>query len=331
MGKRESDVGRGSIMGALAGDAAGAFLEFLGRTPTLKEVEGAMKMPGGGHFRLAPGQITDDGELTLCLIQALSESKSFEIERIACWYAKWVESNPFDVGNTTRLSIGCTRTEIGRKAAMEKGLAEAMSISARTFCLESKANGSLMRAAPIGVWGHRFSDSELAHYAKLDSCLSHPNPSCWQAVACYIIAIAELMNSNDRVRAFDRAKNWAMRKAEDEVIEWLSLAETNKKTPFQPQDGFVKIAFTHAFRHLFLGTSYSEAIRETLLGGGDTDTNACIVGGLIGAADGFEKIPAVMSDAVVNCDSSKGNHSRPDFLLPKNVFPFLNNLISPNS
>jgi len=44
----------------------------------------------------------------------------------------------------------------------------------------------------------------------------------------------------------------------------------------------VKYGFVHAFRHLRLGTPYVAAITETLLGGGDTDTNACIMGGLSG-------------------------------------------------
>ena len=47
----------------------------------------------------------------------------------------------------------------------------------------------------------------------------------------------------------------------------------------------------HAFRHLVAKTPYVEALRETLAGGGDTDTNACIVGGLIGALHGEAGVP----------------------------------------
>ena len=32
-----------------------------------------MRMPGGGPFRLAPGQITDDSELAMCLMWGLIE------------------------------------------------------------------------------------------------------------------------------------------------------------------------------------------------------------------------------------------------------------------
>ena len=60
------------------------------------------------------------------------------------------------------------------------------------------------------------------------------------------------------------------------------------RRPGYPQPGFVKIAFVHAFRHLRRNSGYLEAVRGVLSIGGDTDTNACIVGGLIGAAEGLE-------------------------------------------
>ena len=60
-----------------------ATLEFLERDPTPEDVAWAISMPGGEDLEVAPGQITDDGELTLCLAQALAESKTFDLEKIA--------------------------------------------------------------------------------------------------------------------------------------------------------------------------------------------------------------------------------------------------------
>jgi ADP-ribosylglycohydrolase len=39
---------------------------------------------------------------------------------------------------------------------------------------------------------------------------------------------------------------------------------------------------------------YYKALKETIRLGGDTDTNACIVGGLIGALVGLHRIPYYM-------------------------------------
>jgi ADP-ribosylglycohydrolase len=198
-------------------------------------------------------------------------------------------------------------------------------------CMHSKANGSLMRATPLGIWGHRLSDDELAYYAQCDSKLSHPNLSCQHAEACYVIAIASLMrNLGGCEAAFQRVKLWAEGNAVQEVRDWLQDAEDNVDVPYEPQIGFVKIAFTHAFRHLLLGSDYTEAIRETLTGGGDTDTNACIVGGLVGAASGVTVIPEGMQRSVLHCDTAMGEH-RPPFVSASQIPDLVDALLDPGA
>ena len=60
------------------------------------------------------------------------------------------------------------------------------------------------------------------------------------------------------------------------------------------------------------------ALRETIRQGGDTDTNACIVGGLIGAAVGVDGIPVLMRKKVLSFDCTKAqNIIRPEFLSVK--------------
>lgn len=49
----------------------GTSLEFANKVINTESVKEAMEMPGGKPHDLAPGQITDDGELTLCLLQGL--------------------------------------------------------------------------------------------------------------------------------------------------------------------------------------------------------------------------------------------------------------------
>ena len=100
------DAALGALLGACAGDAAGATIEFIGRQPTPEEVVWAMRMPGGGTWDVAPGQITDDGELTLCLAHALCEGSEFPLEQIAQNYAAWIQSSPFDRGMTIAQAFG---------------------------------------------------------------------------------------------------------------------------------------------------------------------------------------------------------------------------------
>ena len=240
------------------------------------------------------------------------------------------------MGFTTSYSLGSFRdTDVS-----QSGYAAVMKQSASKMCMGSKANGSLMRISPLGIWGSNLEPTEIANFAIQDTSLSHPNNSCSYAVACYCIAIATLIQQpGKRELAFKSVRGWLDSQADlagdsdryhcwAEVSSWLYDAADNVDVPYFPKIGFVKIAFTHAFRHLLLGSDYKTAITETLLGGGDTDTNACIVGGLIGAAVGIDAIPQEMRDRVLNCDTTKGEHPRPDFLHPKQLDKLIPQLLS---
>ena len=63
-----------------------------------------------------------------------------------------------------------------------------------------------------------------------------------------------------------------------------------------------------------MNNMYHDAIRMTIQQGGDTDTNACIVGGMIGALVGIGKIPKKMVQTLLGLDCRKANRPRPDFL-----------------
>ena len=313
------DAALGAVLGALVGDAAGAVLEFFGRAISPADVEHALTMPGGGTWQVAPGQITDDGELTMSLLNALAEDPEKPLGA-ASHYARWVASDPFDIGATTAASLGCLRHAAWAARAKEAGVEVAMTEAARERCMGSKANGSLMRATPLGVWGARRADRDVIAAAQADARLSHPNASCVDAAAVYVLAIASLVRApGDAALALALVETWASANACEEVRTWLDDASAGKDVPYTPQDGFVRIAFTHAFRHLRAGTPYTAALRETLAGGGDTDTNACIIGGLLGARWGASKVPTSMKAVVLGSDHRRGAHARPDALHPRTV------------
>ena len=310
------EAGRGSVMGALVGDAAGARLEFTGK-PGRSEVKDALAMLGGGCWRTAPGQITDDGEMAMCLMHALAGAASFSIERVAEMYLRWFKSLPFDMGRTTRNGISAA---LGRPAGQ---LHLAMWRASKRDNMGSKANGSLMRIAPLGAWGHRLSEEELVDAARMDSRLTHPHPTCQDCAAVYCAAIRHLVhNPMDSEGAFRTAVEWSQRLEDKEVQAWLSSAQRNEDVGYEPRSGFVKYGFVHAFRHLKCRSSYLDALFETLSGGGDTDTNAAIVGGLVGAFHGEGGIPAPLREAVLDCDTRKGR-SRPEFLQTSTQLPSL--------
>ena len=333
----------GCLLGAFVGDSAGSLLEFQ-NAPSAADVDRAMEMPGGGVHRVLPGQVTDDGELTLSLAHALLEANSvadnapfngFPASIVARWYGRWMQSDPFDAGNTCRTAmyraVGATAADDATHKYADMCMQTALEHSSL-----SKANGSLMRCTPIAICYHRATDDIIASHATADAKLSHPNLTCCMCEALYCIAIAHLIRSpHDRHGACQRVEQyWTQWKTtlfaeidqEEEteqttsqgkqlkknnkqsiieVNDWLYIARTgNGLSPVAyDNQGFIKHAFIYAFYHLYHNTDYTNALRHVLLAGGDTDTNACIVGGLIGAAVGADGIPAEMRRKVMECKS----------------------------
>ena len=173
---------RGALLGAFVGDASGATLEFLGRKPSHEDVERALSMVGGGCWRVAPGQITDDGELALCLARSLAGAQTVDRDKVAEAYVDWFNSGPFDCGNATGNAFG-------RHRARERVTAHLVEEAARQSNLESKANGALMRSIGLGIWSWRLSAEDAANAARSDARLSHPNASCQHANAAYVVAV----------------------------------------------------------------------------------------------------------------------------------------------
>lgn len=298
----ERDRALGAMLGAAVGDAAGGVLEFWRGKMTFEDVAHAMSMPGGGVFRLAPGQVTDDGELMLSLGRGLAlASKRFGVENIARQYKRWIRSGPFDMGGTTQATIGTG------------GTSDAMKLLAYE-CYDSLSNGCLMRAAPLGVHRRGLTEAERAHWASEDCSLSHANTTARNAVACYALAISSLIDDPDVKKAWRTVERFLkLQPGSDWVRAWLKDAKKGIVPPCSIQIGFMKIGFVHAFAHLWAGTSFEGAIAAMLIGGGDTDTNACIVGGLLGARWVAAAIPVEMSRPVLECDTKLGR-PRPAWL-----------------
>ena len=99
--------------------------------------------------------------------------------------------------------------------------------------------------------------------------------------------------------------------------------------------GHVSKAFTLSFHYLlryqrgndeFKKNIYTFAMREIIQNGGDTDTNACIVGGILGALIGIKQIPKEYVDKSLTFDCTKDfteddefGQPRPEFLSLKKV------------
>lgn len=82
----------------------------------------------------------------------------------------------------------------------------------------------------------------------------------------------------------------------EELKSWFAQAKEKKPMPAVENMGWAKIAWTYGMNILYRlttnsipkGISYYNEIKLVIGRGGDSDTNAAIVGGLLGAYLGFK-------------------------------------------
>jgi ADP-ribosylglycohydrolase len=303
----KADRALGSVVGALIGDAAGGTFEFMGRPPTLKEAQAALDLPGGGVFELAPGQFTDDGEMTMALLGALAKGKgAYRQELAALAYCEWEQSNPFDIGLATRAALRVPMAAMTNT----KALAKLVCSQALEHNSASKANGCMMRATPLGIAATGCNIEETIEMVTADVVLTHPNKDCVDSTVAYVLALRHLiLHAGDSIGAIEVANTY-LRESNRLVLSWLNQAIEGNIDPVTKQIGFVKHGFTLAFHFLAFQCSYKESITQTLLMSGDTDTNACIVGGLIGACVGGDAIPKNSMQSLI-CYSIQSLIDRP--------------------
>lgn len=307
-------------MGALLGDAIGSHLDESKGKPKEKDIRSAFDLKGGGHWRLAPGQVTDEGELIVCLASALAaDNQNLEamFNEIGHYYYGWTQSNPVDGSRVPMWTPFATKDGQALQHIEQHGYASAFTAAAQHNAGNLRECGSLMRCIPLAIWGFKLPDKDLYSVVSRECALSHPHEACIFACASYCAAVAHLLQRpGDRRGALDRARAFlqegsSVGKQAAEVLKWLELAVDHSKPlprPYvNPKDrnkftqGFVKIGYTHAFRHLSKGSSFDEAVKEVIAPGGYPGTNATIVGGLVGAAVGVAALDSGRLNAVVNC------------------------------
>lgn len=299
-------------------DAAGARLEFRKKRFTEQEAIDAMHFVGEKSNGISDGQFTDDSEMEICLLQGLIDGKNeegFPVEKIAKEYIKWYKSSPFDIGNTTRMAL------------FEAKNADDMVNNAYEYNEESESNGSLMRCIPIAAFSIYKPVKTILKVASVDASLTHYSEVIQLITGIYCCIISKILSY--RLQFPDKTINIdnlielikdiiANSEIKDMfVIQWVfdALDMTDLSTyDAISNEGHVKHAFM--FFIYFLKNinhfTYEKAMIEVLKCGGDTDTNAKIVGNLFGAYYG-DCVPKYMSDPVLNfdCTKAEGFYKRP--------------------
>jgi len=277
---------RGCLLGQLAGDALGSLVEFK-TAERIRELypRGVTHMTNGGAWNTLAGQPTDDSEMALALARSLVRHGAFDLNAIRQSYIDWVMSNPFDIGHTTFAGLGGSPNH------------------------DSEANGSLMRISPLGIFGWQFSLDTVGAWARADAALTHPNPVCLDTTVLFTQAIAHTTNTGCCAKElYALMLDWARdQNVETSVLNTLLEAADKRPDDYHAQQGWVLIAFQNAIWQMLHAQSAEGGIIDTVMQGGDTDTNAAIAGALLGALHGEDSLPGHWREAILNCRPSTDN------------------------
>jgi len=312
-GEAVSDAGllsraQGCLLGQVAGDSLGSLVELETAAAIARRYpEGLRLLEDGGRWGTLAGQPTDDSEMALALARSILARGRYDPEAALAAYREWYRSGPFDIGATTRAAL------------------------AGYLMAESQANGSLMRASPLGVYAHAMTPAKAANLARQDSPLTHPHRACGDAVAAYVVAVAHAIRHGDGPRAaWEAAVGWARSApADPTVIATLAAAADAPPVREAGSQGFVLVALQNAFYELLHAPSLEAGVVATVSRGGDTDTNAAIAGALLGAVHGRGAVPLQWRQMILSCRPHplRAKHARPERYWPVDVLEVAERLV----
>jgi ADP-ribosyl-[dinitrogen reductase] hydrolase len=276
----------GGIFGLLIGDALGVPYEFHAPEvlPPLVDIE--MTPPAQfprAHMRVPPATWSDDGAQALILLASLLDHSALDMQdfgaRLADWYQNGylaVDQHVFDVGIQTSQAI--QRIITGTPAATAGRTDE-----------HANGNGSLMRVLPLALW-HRDSDRALVEDAHRQSGATHGHTRAQVCCALYCLWARRIMqNATDPWREAVLALRDIYGHASQEHAE-LEWAIRPDDPPEGRGSGYVVDSLRSARWALQAG-GYEQVVKAAISLGHDTDTTACIAGGIAGIRDGVGAIP----------------------------------------
>lgn len=275
---------QGALVGLAVGDALGATLEFQ-RPGSFQPIN---DMLGGGPFRLAPGQWTDDTSMALCLAQSLIETNGFnprdQLQRYVDWWKHGKLSSIgrcFDIGNTCR-------------AALARFLHEPEDYPGSSHPAAA-GNGSLMRLAPIPLFFS--SDPRRAiEFAALGSRTTHAAVEAVDACRYFSGLILGALRGAPRDKLLAPFYSpvpglWDEEPLAPKIAEIAAGSFLKKQPPMIRGTGYVVDSLEASLWAFAHGDSFRDAALLAVNLGDDSDTTGAILGQLAGTYYGIESIP----------------------------------------
>jgi ADP-ribosylglycohydrolase len=274
-----------SLEGLAIADAVGEMLAYRHyQAPNIID----QGLPAGPWFR------TDDSEMAISIVEGLKLYGYVHQDALARRFAWRYEREPDrGYGSMTRAQLN----EINRGGDWRQGAANAFGGQG------SMGNGGAMRVAPLG--GYFAADlKRVADEARASALVTHTHPEGVAGTIAVAIAAAVAWQTRNG------PKNQHFKQLFDAVLEFTPESKTRRgiliasQTPAHVEveavakalgngslvtaPDTVPFALWSAAHHL---DDYVSAMKQTIVAGGDCDTNAAIVGGIVALSAGRDSIP----------------------------------------
>ena len=299
-------------MGVAVGDALGMPVETLSRAKILEATGGT-----GVTGFVAPlttrewvkglkaGDTTDDTQLMTVVTRSLIRMRRFDIEDMAAEHVRALAASTFGWGKTTERAIEEIRdgirlphvraTNFGPKSGAGNGVIMKIAPLAIHRCVSSTMRiGELLKDTLLlgGLTHHDPCASITAYCIAQLLCRLFHEPARSKSTACkhVVLIMQELTHSNLKEADEVTARLWALFDPDT-----LQSSETLARAVGNGFHCLDTMAFTIGtfMRH---PTDFRAGVLEAVNAGGDADTNASIVGALIGINCGLSAIPEEWRD-----------------------------------
>jgi ADP-ribosyl-[dinitrogen reductase] hydrolase len=283
---------RGGLYGLLVGDALGVPYEFHPPEEIPRRDRIEMTPPPGfdrSHRVARPGTWSDDGAQALCLLESLLERGRLDVIDFAARLLAWADRGHLAVDGVV-FDIGIQTAEALRR--LRSGVSPEVSGAGDEW---SNGNGSLMRVLPLALW-HTGTDDALVRDAYAQSAITHGHAQSRVCCALYVLWARRILEGRgDPWREAVVTMRELTRPGTEERVAMGVLDP--ERIAVGRGSGYVvdTLRSAAALAHL----RYEDAVREAIALGEDTDTTACVVGGIAGIRWGETSIPLRWRDVLL--------------------------------
>jgi len=310
---------RGLLIGIAIGDAKGLAFEGFSREQILeweeatKEIYSKPKPPD--YKDVHPGQWSDDTQLSIAIVKSLIDAGKFDLTAIAKAHVEALKETTLGWGRGTkaaveRLANGVPPSESGSK--------------------EAAGNGVVMKLAPLAFYYSCLSETAVSTEEKLKNVealarMTHNNAMS-VATACFYVTVVERLFrdahrnvitadrgeytdilstpagrrkflsecipvAKEMEHRFDQKEHLFSKRLEQLLLSFDDLTDDTLISLSRGGRGFVVDSLTMVFGILVQQKpSFSSVLKAATIGG-DTDSNAAMIGGILGGMRGVTLFP----------------------------------------